>query len=169
MRSTVLPVLAAMLYAQAAQAAPAPALETAADDIPALTAGLKLEAAEQKVPFKAAAVTGIWVDLDCEKFVFEENSPARSDTRQLVSRTWLEECRQIPTPPAGGICVPEPRRLISWDEKTVSIELKGRSAPSPKEVFEVCLWGRQLSLKVKSSPHKYSVVETDGAYTLIKK
>ncbi|MEK7744557.1 MAG: hypothetical protein AAB578_09250, partial [Elusimicrobiota bacterium] len=88
---------------------------------------------------------------------------------QLVSRTWLEECRQIPTPPAGGICVPEPRRLISWDEKTVSIELKGRSAPSPKEVFEVCLWGRQLSLKVKSSPHKYSVVETDGAYTLIKK
>lgn len=167
MKSTALSCLAALLYAQAAHAAPAPALEST--DVTAVVDQLRKDAAAQKVSFKPAAVTGIWVDQDCEKFVFEENSPARSDARQLMSRTWLEECRQIPTPPAGGICVPEPRRLISWDEKTVSIELKGRSTPSPKEVFEVCLWGRQLSLKVKSSPYKYSVSETDGAYILTRK
>ena len=168
MRSTALLSLAVLLCAQAVHAVPAPTLESAAD-VPAVVDQLRKDAADQKISFKPAAVTGIWVEQDCEKFVFEAESPSRSDARPLMSRTWLEECRQIPTPPAGGICVPEPRRLISWDEKTVSVELKGRSTPSPKEVFEVCLWGRQLSLKVKSSPYKYSVAETEGAYTLTRK
>lgn len=131
-----------MALAVVSQAGETPALEQAASDI------------------QAAAVTGLWVDTDCKDFVFGEDSPALSQAQDFRSETWLEECDNIPlpNPPGGGICIPR-RRMLRADIRTVKIQVQGRSAPGPKEVFQVCLWGASLSLKVKQSPNKYSVAE----------
>ncbi|MBI5242590.1 MAG: hypothetical protein HY922_02760 [Elusimicrobia bacterium] len=151
-------------------------VEQAASDIPAvLQAVKKAAAAEPAAAFQAAAMTGIDVQWDCKKFIFEESSPAESAPQDFRSETWLEECDNIPmpNPPGGGICIPR-RRLLSVDQRTVKISITGRQAPGPKEVFEVCLWGRSLSLKVKQSPNKYSVQEKNEpvfntTYVLTKK
>jgi hypothetical protein len=158
-------VIAALLIlalSNAAYAAETATVEAAASDITAALQQIKTDAAAQPAAasFQAASVTGMWVQTDCQQFVFDVNTPAVSQPKDFRSETWLEECDNIPmpNPPGGGICIPR-RRMLRADIRTVKVEVKGRQAPGPKEVFEVCLWGASLSLKVKQSPSKYSVSE----------
>ncbi|MFH1723898.1 MAG: hypothetical protein ABII00_04665 [Elusimicrobiota bacterium] len=151
-------------------------VEKLASDIPAVLEQVKQDVVERPAApeFKAKGVTNIWVQTDCQEFVFEENSPAKSEPKDFRSETWLEECINIPlpNPPGGGTCIPQ-RRLFSVDQRTVTIEIKDREVPGPKESFRVCLWGRSLSLKKRQSPFKYDVEDKtelfNTEYILTKK
>jgi len=138
-------------------------LEQSASDVKATLAQVKSDAKAQGAAanFRAAQVTGIDVRQDCKEFVFTENSPALSASQDFRSETWIEECDNIPlpNPPGGGMCIPR-RRLLSVDQRTVQVNIVGRQAPGPKEVFDVCLWGSSLHLSVIQSPNKYKVQET---------
>ena len=159
-KMTALLSLAAMALSAVSYAGETSTIEQAASDVQATLQQAQKDASAEKAAFQAASVTGMWVETDCKKFVFDENSPAVSRPQDFRSETWLEECDNIPlpNPPGGGICIPR-RRLLRADIRTVQVQVQGRSAPGPKEVFEACLWGASLSLKVKQSPNKYSVAE----------
>lgn len=150
-------------------AAQAPSLEAAAGDVKALVKGIRAEASVEKIDFKPAAITGIYTDTDCQKINFAAAGPNVSQPVNLESRTWIEECTQINFPTGGGTCIPQGRRLMTWDEKTVVVELAERGAPAANEVFEACLNGRWLSLRVKTSPFKYKWTEKDGRFTVTLK
>lgn len=138
----------------------APTLEAAASDLAATLQGARKAAGAQELSVQTKAITGIFVHQDCKKFTFSETSPALSEPLDFRSETWLEECDNIPlpTPPGGGVCIPR-RSLLKTDLRTVRVEVLGRNVPGPKEVFQVCLWGSSLSLKVKESPNRYNVSE----------
>ena len=164
MLSTVVSMMLAM-----PAAAQAPALEKVGGDVKALVQTLKKDAGESK-DFALARVTNIWVEQDCKKVTFEVGGSNVSAPIALESKTWVEECDDIPMPPhGGGMCVPRGRRLLTWDNVTATVEFAERGAPAVKEVVEVCLWGRSLSGKVKKSPFKYSSTEKDGRITLTLK
>ena len=150
--------------------AQAPSLESAGN-VKALVQDLKKDAKAEKVDFKPAAVTGIWTDTDCQKITFAPGGPNVSAPVALMSKTWIEECDQInfPYPPGGGTCIPRGRRLMTYDEANAVVELAERGTPAAQEVFEACLWGRSLSLRVKSSPFKYKWTEKGGRFTLTRK
>lgn len=150
-------------------AASAPSLESSAGDMKALVKEIRAEAGAEKVDFKPAAITNIYTETDCEKISFAAAGPNVSQPVNLESRTWIEECTQINFPHGGGTCIPQGRRLMTWDEKTVVVELAERGAPAANEVFEACLNGRWLSLRVKTSPFKYRWTEKDGRFTVTLK
>lgn len=153
-------------------AAEAPALEKAGGDVKALVQDMRQEAKESK-DFSLARVTNIWVEQDCKKVTFAADGSAVSAPVALESRTWVEECNDIPMPypPGGSQCIPSGRRLLTWDNATAVVEFAERGTPAAEEVVQVCLWGRQLSGKVKKSPFKYSVKadEKTGRVTLTLK
>lgn len=149
-------------------AAQAPALEKVGGDVKALVQTLKKDAGESK-DFALARVTNIWVEQDCKKVTFEVGGSNVSAPIALESKTWVEECDDIHLPPNGSMCVPRGRRLMTWDNATATVEFAERGTPAVKEVVEVCLWGRQLSGKVKKSPFKYNSSEKDGRITLTLK
>lgn len=150
--------LLALAVALPAAAAQNPTLETAAANMKETVKTLKAEAKSDKTDFSAAAMTGIYVDMDCEKVTFKAGGPNVSGPIALLSRTWMEECRNIPlpNPPGGGMCIPEPRRLMFTDTANAVIELAERASPAADETFEVCLWGRSLSLRAKKTSAKYT-------------
>ena len=150
-------------------AAQNPTLETAAANMKETVKALKADAKADKTDFQAAGINGIWTDMDCEKVTFKADGPNTSKPIELESRTWIEECHNIPMPypPGGSQCIPNGRRLLTWDNATAVIEFAERGAPAADEVVEVCLWGRSLSLKVKKSPFKYAWEKpVDGKFTL---
>lgn len=151
-------------------AAQAPALEKVGGDVKELVQTLKKDVKETK-DFSLARVTNIWVEQDCQKVTFEAGGPNVSAPVKLESRTWVEECNDIPMPypPGGSQCIPSGRRLLTWDEATAVVEFAERGTPAAQEVVQVCLWGRQLSGKVKKSPFKYNSTEKDGRITLTLK
>lgn len=150
-------------------AAQAPSLENAAGNVKALVTELKADAAADKTDFKPAGVTGIWSDTDCRKIDFAAGGPNVSAPVALESRTWIEECNNIPLPGGGGMCVPAGRRLLTWDERSAVVELSERGAPAADEVFEACLTGRWLTLRVRTSPFKYKWTEKDGRFIVTLK
>jgi hypothetical protein len=150
-------------------AAQAPALEKVGGDVKALVQTLQKDVKETK-DYSIARVTNIWVEQDCQKVTFEAGGSNVSAPIALESKTWVEECDDIPMPPhGGGMCVPRGRRLLTWDNATAVVEFAERGTPAAQEVVQVCLWGRQLSGKVKKSPFKYSSTEKDGRITLTLK
>lgn len=160
--------LLALAVALPAAAAQNPTLETAAANMKETVKTLKLEAKSDKTDFQAAGMTGIYTDMDCQKVTFKAEGPNVSAPVELESRTWIEECQNIPlpNPPGGGMCIPQPRRLLTWDNETVVIEFAERGTPAAEEVVQVCLWGKQLTAKVKKSPFKYDMVMANGRLTL---
>lgn len=153
-------------------AAQNPTLETAAANMKETVKTLKADAKADKTDFRAAAITGIWTDTDCEKVTFKVGEPNVSKPIELESRTWIEECTNIPMPypPGGGTCIPTGRRLMTWDNATAVVELAERGTPAADEVFEVCLWGRSLTLRSKKTAFKYTWHKpVDGKFTVTLK
>ena len=156
----------ALLAASAAMAQP-PSLESTAGDVKRLVRDLKEKAAAAPANKVApAAITGIYVDSDCREIRFEAAGPNVSQPVSLESRTWIEECDEIPMPRGGGTCIPRGRRLLSNDTATAVVELAERGTPATTEKFEACLWGRSLSLRVSKSPFKYSWTEKAGRFVV---
>jgi hypothetical protein len=119
-----------------------------------------LQEAKESAAAQKTKTADMWVKQDCKPFVFEENSPAVSLPQDFHSETWMQMCIDVPAPPhQPGTCIPLPPQLMAVDEKTVKVSVQDRLVPGPKEVFEVCLWGPHLHLRVKQSPNKYSVEE----------
>lgn len=114
----------------------------------------------------ARTMSGIEIEVSCTDFVFGENSPAQSDSKTLVSRTWDETCEPIPVP--GGGCIPN-RRVMFTDQADVRVVIPGRATPGPVEKFRACLRAQDLRLDVVSSPNKYDVSQKDGVFTLTRK
>ena len=168
MRIHLMSAAAVLVLCGAARAEKPAALEAAAGDVKTLVRDLRGEAGRSGGSIVAAGVTNIDMDYDCERFSYQENSPALSDIKVLMSRTWVEECDNISLPGGGGMCIPR-RRVIFTDEKTVQLEIKDRQVPGPKETFEVCLRGQWLNFRTVSSPYKYDAKEKDGRYTLTRK
>lgn len=165
----MLTTVVSMLLALPA-AASAPALEQAGGDVKALVQTMKKDVKETK-DFTLARVTNIWVEQDCKKVTFEAGGPNVSAPVELHSKTWVEECNDIPMPypPGGSQCIPSGRRLMTWDDATAVVEFAERGTPAAQEVVQVCLWGRQLSGNVKKSPFKYKVAVKGDRVTLTLK
>ena len=159
-------VVTSLVARGAAHASAAASLEQSAADVRSTLRELRVLAAALPVGVEAVEPASISHDLDCTEFIFEANSPPVSPPETLLSRTWMEECERLPLP--GGGCIPRRRQIGSY-EKTVRVELLARESPGPREVFEVCLRGPWLSLRVRSSPHGYDVQERDGHFTLKRK
>lgn len=154
-------ILLALVFALPASA-DAPVLENTADNVRQLFQGFKKQASEAP-QLTAAALGGITMEWDCETVIFEKDSPGVSDPVALRTRTWIEECRNIP----GAGCIPS-RRLMRTDRRSVFIEIPGRPVPGPREEFRVCLHGPWLSLKIVSSPNEYNVEEKEDRFTLTR-
>ncbi len=118
-----------------------------------------LSQAKSEASARGTVPIGVFIKSDCQQFVFETDSPALCAPRDFRSETWVEECDDIPMPnPPGGVCIPR-RRLLSVDQRTVTVDVPQRVVPGPKEIFTVCLAGPSIHLKVKQSPHQYKVQE----------
>jgi len=165
----VVPAILSFIIALPAFAA-GPTLESAASDVEGLIRTLKKETAQDQTQVEVAMIGGIWHETQCMDVVFEEKAGPESNIHILTSTTWIEDCRNIPlpNPPGGGMCIPD-RRPWSHAASFV-VEVVGRSAPGPKEVFEVCMTGPWLKFgKVKQSPNKYDVKEVEeGRITRFK-
>ncbi len=166
MRRTMMAVFATLLALPAA--AGAPSLEATGGDVKALLVDLKKSATADSTPLAVKDAKGIYQETDCQGVTFAEGAGPVSESVTLMTKTWIEECRWIPTPPGGGVCIPE-RRLGWWDKADVRVEIAQRGQAAPAEKFRVCMTGRWLSLNVKESPFKYDVKEKDGVFTLTRK
>ena len=134
-----------------------PSFEAAASNVKGLVKTLKKNTAkDKKVVFGAA--TNMWQDTECYDIEFKKKQGALSNLHMLTSRTWIEECRRYGGRYGG--CFPERR---AWNHvQSVTIEVVGRVAPGPHEIFEVCMTGPWIKFKrTKQSPFQYDAKQTE--------
>jgi len=145
-------------------------LEGTAGDIKSLVQDLKKQGQSEVPKIEVAQAKGMWQETNCYDVVFEADRGAKSDIHMVTSTTWIEECRPIGHPHGG--CIPDRR---PWNHvASFEIEILGRKAPAPREVFEVCMTGPWLKFEeVKESPFSYEVSEKEEGdvtrFTLKKK
>ncbi len=106
------------------------------------------------------------ITRDCKKITFGAADPLTSAEYPLTSIETTQECQNTGTP-AGQICFPNTRR--HYELAKIAITQPRELKPDQKEVFEVCLWGSFLSLKLVSPAYNYSVNRVLSTFELTPK
>lgn len=117
--------------------------------------------AEMAVP-EARLGLPTYSSRDCKKVEFTAESPLTSADISLRSMTMYQDCQNFGAP-VGQICASRPEYYSEITRVTVTAprELK----PGEKENFEVCLWGRFLTIRPVETVYKYkSKVTFEGVF-----
>lgn len=117
--------------------------------------------AEMEIP-EARLGLPTYSSRDCKKVEFTAESPLTSADISLRSMTMYQDCQNFGAP-VGQICTnrPEYYREITRVTVTAPRELK----PGERENFEVCLWGRFLTIRPVETVYKYkSKVTFEGIF-----
>lgn len=122
------------------------------------------EASSGEFDIPEAKMTGIptYSSRDCKKVEFKADSPLTSPDITLKSMEMYQDCHNVGYP-AGQICTPRPEYYT--ETTRVVITEPRQLEPEQKEVFEVCLWGKFLTIRPVEAVYKYkSRVTFDGIY-----